>query len=278
MKPLLELVGETAPYARAFDVTVKGDAVLGWYKPEQRRYSETTLMSFSETLRTMAFHGALVGAEANPVKERHYYLGSRAELRLFPVEAPDAKAFQCVGRLDGIDRSNLFPIYRVSGACLTDRGERYAELAGSLLVLTEEEFVGLKGADASPRPVWTPGQPSPYADPLRPMALEWKESGRMLQATFPALAREDFAGHFDIRPLCPLSLVSASACALVGHFPGYARFGIRRCELSCKDVVDAGQAQRLTCVFDGGGQFVISVESEEGQRLARFKLEAVPAS
>ncbi|MCK8500081.1 hypothetical protein [Myxococcus fulvus] len=277
MKPLLELIGETAPYARAFDVTVKDDVVLGWFKPEQRRHSETTLLSLSETLRSMALHGALIGAAANPVKARHYYLGSRAELRVFPVEATESEVFQCVGRLEGIDRSNLFPLYRVSGMCLTDKGERYAELDGALLVLTEEEFVGLKGADASARPSWSPGQPSPYADPIRPMTLEWMEPGRMLRASLPGLPREDFAGHFDLRPLCPLTLTLANACSLVAHFPGHGRFWVSRCAISCKDVVDPGQAQRLTCVSDGAGRFVITVESDAGQRLGRFKLEVVSA-
>ncbi|MFY1830962.1 hypothetical protein ACN47A_33940 [Myxococcus fulvus] len=256
---------------------VKDDLVFSWFKPEQQRYSETTLLSCSEALRSMALHGALIGAAANPVKARHYYLGSRAELRTFPVEATDSEVFQCVGRLDGIDRSNLFPIYRVSGVCLTDKGERYAELEGALLVLTEEEFVGFKGADASGPLVGPRGQPSPYADPLRPMTLEWMEPGRMLRASLPGLPREDFAGHFDIRPLCPLTLLAANACSLVGHFPGYGRFWISRCTLSCKDVAAPGQSQRLTCVFDGAGRFMVTVEGEEGQRLARFKLEAMPA-
>ncbi|WP_408891377.1 hypothetical protein ACJ2CR_17435 [Myxococcus faecalis] len=251
--------------------------MLCWFKPEQRRYSETTLLSLSETLRSMALHGALIAAAANPVKARHYYLGSRADLRVFPVEATQSKVFQCVGRLDGIDRSNLFPIYKVSGTCLTDKGERYAEMDGALLVLTEEQFIGLKGADASARPTWFPGQPSPYADALRPRALEWLEPGRMLRTSLPGFPREDCAGHFDLRALCPMTLVLANACALVRHFPGYERYWISRCVFSCKDVVDPGQAQRLTCVFDGVGRFVITVESDEGQRLARFKLEVVPA-
>ncbi|GEN12941.1 hypothetical protein SAMN05443572_11395 [Myxococcus fulvus] len=278
MKPLLELIGETAPYVRAFDVTVKEDgAVLGWFKPEQQRYAETTLLSVSEALRSMALHGALIAAEANPVKARHYYLGSRAELQVFPVEATGLEAFQCEGRLVGIDHSDLGPIYRVKGSCRTDKGELYAELDGALLVLTEEEFVGLKGADVSPRPRWTPGQPSPYADPLRPMTLEWTEPGKMLRASLPGLPREDFAGHFDIRPLCPMSLIVANAASLLGRFPGYERFWIRHCSFSCRDVVDPGQAQRLICVSDKPGRFVVTVESDEGQRLGRFKFEAVPA-
>ncbi|MFY1830963.1 hypothetical protein ACN47A_33945 [Myxococcus fulvus] len=276
MESLLELLGETAPYSGFFDVTADNDVVRGWFRPEQPRHAETTLLSCSEALRYLGLHTGLTCAAANPVKARHYYLAIRADLQVFPVEATRSEVFLCVSRLEARDDSRAFPICQVSGVFLTDTGERYAEVEGRVLALTEEAFVGLKGRDAVTSPSWSPGQPSPYLEPLRPMALEWMEPGRMLRATLPGFRREDFAGHFDLRALCPGSLLSANACSLVSHFPGYGRYWISRCVASFKDVAVPGQAQTLTCVFDGDGQFRVSVESAEGKRLAGFKLEAHP--
>ncbi|AKF85176.1 hypothetical protein MFUL124B02_10210 [Myxococcus fulvus 124B02] len=276
MEDLLDLIGETAPYARLFGVTSKDDVVLCWFKPEQQRHAETTLMSCSEGMRAMGVMGALVGASANPSKAcRHYYLGLHADFRAFPIEATDSEVFQCVGRLEKVRRSKLGPIYQVSGACLTDRGERYAEMEGALLGLTEEEFVNFKGRDTAAPAPWTPDMPSPYVDPVRTLDVQWLEPGRKLRTTLPGFRREDFAGHFGIRPLCPVSMLSANACSLVSHFSGYEKHWISRCTLVCEDVVAAEQEQRLTCVQEDGGRFSVHVESGEGRSLAQFKIDAM---
>ncbi|WPB82890.1 hypothetical protein KYC5002_32555 [Archangium violaceum] len=52
MENLFELIGESAPYIAVYDVAVDNGVVYSKFKPEQRRYAETTLMSCSEGLRT----------------------------------------------------------------------------------------------------------------------------------------------------------------------------------------------------------------------------------
>ena len=90
---ILELIGESAPYVEVYDVTVDNGVVYSRFRPEQQRYAETTLMSCSEGLRTMAVHGVLACAEANPIKSKHYYLATKADMQVFPVRATTVNTF-----------------------------------------------------------------------------------------------------------------------------------------------------------------------------------------
>jgi hypothetical protein len=103
---LFDLIGESAPYVEVYDVTVDNGVVYSSFRPEQQRYAETTLMSCSEGLRTMAVHGVLACAEANPIKSKHYYLATKADIQVSPVHATTSSSFKAVALLYG-DRDML---------------------------------------------------------------------------------------------------------------------------------------------------------------------------
>jgi hypothetical protein len=71
MENLFELIGETSPYVEVYDVAVDNGVVFSRFRPEQQRYAETTWMSCSEGLRTLAVHGVIACAAANPIKSKH---------------------------------------------------------------------------------------------------------------------------------------------------------------------------------------------------------------
>lgn len=274
LENLLELIGESAPYVEVYDVAVDEGVVSSKFRPEQQRYAETTLMACSEALRTLAVHGVLACAAANPIKARHYYLATRADLQLFPVRTTTASSFHCVGRVDRIAPSKRFSFYTATVTCFTDGGERYAALEVECAALNEEQFVKLKGADAAPAVAPVPGQPSPYVNPVRPMRIEWLRPGQELRATLEGFRREDFAGHFDTRAMCPGSILGGNACALLRHFPGFEAYQVTRCVLSCKHALLPGEPLQLICVQEREDHFMVTAHNGKGKVLAAFQLEA----
>lgn len=271
---LFDLIGESAPYVEVYDVTVDNGVVYSSFRPEQQRYAETTLMSCSEGLRTMAVHGVLACAAANPIKTKHYYLATKADIQVSSVHATTSSSFRCVGRVDQIDQSKRFPSYTVTVTCFTEGGERYAVTRVECVGLNEEELVKLKGADASPAVALAPGQPSPYVNPVRPMQLEWIRSGEELRATLEGFRREDFAGHFAIRAMCPVSILGGNACSLLRHFPGFDAYQITRCVLTCKHASLPGEPLHLSCVREQAGHFMVTAHNDKGKLLSTFQIDA----
>ncbi|NTX52236.1 hypothetical protein [Myxococcus sp. CA039A] len=278
MANLLDLIGESAPYVHVYDLVVDNGVLHSRFKPEQQRYGETTLMSCSEALRTLAVHGVLTCAAANPSQGRHYYLAARAELQVFPIQATTSGSFHCVGRVERIEQRKQFPYFKATTTCFTEDGERYAVMDGECIALPEAAFVAIKGADASPVGVRAPGQPSPYRDPVRPMKLEWTKPGEVLRAELEGFPREDFVGHFDVRALCPLSLLAGNAFSLLRHFPGFDAYRISKCLATCKDVPLPGEPMLFNCIAEAAGQFKLTAENGQGKHLAAFHLEARPDS
>jgi hypothetical protein len=274
MENLFELIGESAPYVAVYDVAIDNGVVYSKFKPEQQRYAETTLMSCSEGFRTMGVHGVLACAVANPIKSKHYYLATKADIQVFPVHATTTDFFRCVGRVDSVDRSKRFPFYTETVTCFTDGGERYAVLEVVYASLNEEEFVKAKGADATSAVALVPGRPSPYADPVRPMPMEWIQPGEELRATLEGFRREDFAGHFGIRAMCPVSILGGNACSLLRHFPGFDAYQITRCVLTCKHAFLPGEPLHLRCVRKRADHFMVSAHDDSGRRLSTFHIDA----
>lgn len=274
MENLFELIAESAPYVAVYDVAVDNGVVYSKFRPEQQRYAETTLMSGSEAMRTMAVHGVLACAAANPIKSKHYYLATKADFQTFPVHATTANSFRCVGRVDRIDQSKRFPSYAVTVTCSTDGGERYAVIELGYVGLNEEEFVKVKGADAAPAVAWVPGQPSPYEAPVRPMQIEWIRSGEELRATLEGFRREDFAGHFATRAMCPVSILGGNAHSLLRHFPGFEAYQITRCILTCKDASLPGELLQLHCVREQADHFIVNAYNDKGKLLSTFQIDA----
>ncbi len=274
MEKLFELIGESAPYVEVYDVTIDNGVVYSKFKPEQQRYAETTLMSCSEGLRTMAIHGVLACAAANPIKSKHYYLATKADIQVFPVHVTSVNSFRCVGRVDRIDQSKRFPFYTVTVSCYTDGGERYAITEVECVGLNEEEFVNVKGADAAPAVVWCPSQPSPYKNPVRPMQIEWVRPGEELRTTLAGFRREDFAGHFATRAMCPVSILGGNACALLRHFPGFDAYQITRCVLTCKHASLPGASLQLNCVRQQADHFMVTAHDDKGKLLSTFHIDA----
>ncbi|WP_224243159.1 hypothetical protein [Hyalangium gracile] len=274
MENLFELIGESAPYVEVYDVAVDNGVVYSQFRPEQQRYAETTLMSCSEGLRTLAVHGVMTCAAANPIKSRHYYLATQADLQVFPVHATTANSFRCMGRVDRIARAKNFPFYTTTVTCFTEKGERYAALELTCVGLNEEEFVKLKGTDAAPTMARVPGQPSPYVNPVRPMQLEWIRPGEELRATLEGFRREDFAGHFDMRAMCPVSILGGNACSLLRHFPGFDAYQITRCVLTCKQASLPGEKLHLGCVRERDDHFTVTAHNGQGKLLSTFQIDA----
>lgn len=274
MDSLFELIGESAPYVEVYDVAVDNGVVYSRFRPEQQRYAETTLMSCSEGLRTLAVHGVLTCAAANPLKARHYYLATKADIQVFPVRATAASSFRCMGRVERIDTSKRFPCYTVTVTCVTDGGERYAVTELECVGLDEEAFVKLKGADAAPAVEWVPGQPSPYATPVRPMRIEWIRPGEELRTTLEGFRREDFAGHFARRAMCPVSILGGNAFTLLRHFPGFDAYQITRCVLTCKQASLPGERLQFHCVREQAGHFMITAHNDTGKLLSTFHIDA----
>ncbi|OJT18171.1 hypothetical protein BO221_42570 [Archangium sp. Cb G35] len=273
MENLFELIGESAPYVTVYDVAVDNGVVYSKFKPEQRRYAETTLMSCSEGFRTLAVHGVLACAVANPIKSRHYYLATKADLQVFPVHATTTDFFRCVGRVDRIEQSKRFTFYTEAVTCFTAEGERYAVLDVEYVGLNEEEFVKAKGTDAAPAVVLAPGQPGPYVDPVRPMQIEWIKPGEALRATLEGFRREDFAGHFATRAMCPVSILGGNVCSLLRHFPGFDAYQITRCVLTCKHASLPGEPLQLSCVREGAGHFMVTAHNDSGRLLSTFHID-----
>jgi hypothetical protein len=274
MEHLFELIGESAPYVEVYDVAVDNGVVFSKFRPEQQRYAETTLMSCSEGLRSMAVTGVLACAAANPIKSRHYYLATKADIQVFPVQATAAKSFRCMGRVDRIEQSKRFPSYTVTVTCVTDKGERYAVTEVECVGLNEEQFVELKGADAAPAVEWVPGQPSPYENPVRPMQIEWIRPGEELRATLEGFRREDFAGHFARRAMGPASILGGNACTLLRHFPGFDAYQITRCVLACQRCLLPGEQLQLHCVREQADHFRITAHNDKGKVLSTFHIDA----
>ncbi|MFY2558066.1 hypothetical protein ACN469_10580 [Corallococcus terminator] len=278
MANLIDLIGESAPYVNAYDLNVVDGVLHGRFKPEQQRYSETTLLNCSEALRFSALHAVLTCAAANPVQAKRYYLAAKADLQVFPVKATRTKSFRCEGRVTSIEEKQQLPYFKATATCFTEEGERYAVMHGECITLTEEKFVAIKGADEAPAKAWTPGQPNPHQNPVRPMKLDWVKPGEVLKAQLDGLTREDFAGHFDVRAICPLTILVGNAVSLVSHFPGFDVYRINRCMSSCKDVPFPGESVRLTCAAEAAGQFKITVENAQGKFLAAIQVDATPDS
>ncbi|MFY2562906.1 hypothetical protein ACN469_35260 [Corallococcus terminator] len=276
MQNLLELIGEAAPYVRAYDVVADNGVVHARFKPEQERYAETTLMSCSEALRSMGIHGTLVCAAANPRKVKHYYLATRAEVRVLPVQASHADVFHCEGRLVRMDSSQRFPVYTAAMTGFTSGGERYVDAEADYVAFDEQQFVSVKGADDTPMAAWTSGRPSPYERPVSPMRMEWVRPGEALRATLGELRHEDFAGHFPLRALCPVSILGGHACTLPCHFPGFEAYQITRCLLTCRSASRPGEPVDLTCVAEGAGRFVVTALDARGKVLSTFYIDARP--
>ncbi|WNG27862.1 hypothetical protein F0U62_30515 [Cystobacter fuscus] len=274
MENLLELIGESAPYVEVYDVTVDNGVVHSKFRPEQQRYAETTLMSCSEGLRTMAVHGVLACAAANPARSKHYYLATRADIQVFPVHATTANSFRCVGRVNRIDQSKRFPLYTVTVTCFTEGGERYAVTEVECIGLNEEQFVKLKGADAAPAVALVPGQHSPYVDPVRPMRIDWTQPGEALRTTLDGFRHEDFAGHFAIRAMCPVSILGGNAFSLLRHFPGFDAYQITRCVLTCDRASLPGEPLHLSCVRERADHFVVTAHNSKGKLLSTFHIDA----
>lgn len=274
MENLFELIGESAPYVEVYGLAVDNGVVFSQFRPEQQRYAETTLMSCSEGLRTMAVHGVLTCAAANPIKSKHYYLATQADIQVFPVQATTAKSFRCMGRVDRIDQSKRFPSYTVTVTCLTDKKERYAVTQVECVGLNEEQFVKLKGADTAPSVAWVPGQPSPYENPVRPMRIEWVRPGEELRTTLEGFRHEDFAGHFATRAICPVSILGGNACTLLRHFPGFEAYQITRCVLTCKQASLPGERLQLHCVREQAGHFRVTAHNDQGKLLSTFDMDA----
>lgn len=273
MEHLFELIGESVPYVAVYDVAVDNGVVHSKFKPEQRHYAETTLMSCSEGIRTMAVHGVLACAVANPIKSRHYYLATKADFQVFPVHATTTGFFRCVGRVGRIDQSKRFPFYTETVTCFTEGGERYAVLEVEYAGLNEEEFVKAKGADATPAVALVAGQPSPYVEPVRPMQVEWIQAGEALRATLEGFHREDFAGHFAIRAMCPVSILGGNACSLLRHFPGLDAYQITRCVLTCKHASLPGEPLHLSCVRERADHFMVTAHNDSGRLLSTFHID-----
>jgi len=225
-------------------------------------------------VRTLAVHGVLTCAAANPIKSRHYYLATKADFQVFPVQATAASSFRCRGRVERIDQSKRFPFYTATVACITDKGERYASIELECVALNEEEFVELKGADTAPAVAWAPGQPSPYENPVRPMQIEWVRPGEELRTTLEGFRREDFAGHFARRAMCPVSILGGNAFTLLRHFPGFDAYQITRCVLSCQRCLLPGERLQLQCVREQADHFKITAHNDKGKVLSTFDIDA----
>lgn len=139
---------------------------------------------------------------------------------------------------------------------------------------SQDEFVKLKGADAAPAAAWVPGQPSPYENPVRPMRIEWIRPGEELRTTLEGFRREDFAGHFAKRAMCPVSILGGNACTLLRHFPGFDAYQITRCVLTCKQASLPGERLQLHCVREQADHFMVTAHNDQGKLLSTFHMDA----
>ncbi|KFA92168.1 lipocalin-like domain-containing protein [Archangium violaceum] len=152
MENLFELIGESAPYVSVYDVAVDNGVVYSKFKPEQRRYAETTLMSCSEGLRALGGHGALACAVANNPARRYESPWGGSATRTSPAISPHGRCVLCrswggnTGTVCHHITGSVFPnwIGTVQRRKATVKGNRLVLSSESLLMGGSESVVVLE--------------------------------------------------------------------------------------------------------------------------------------
>jgi hypothetical protein len=264
---LLQLIGETSPYVALRDIFIDDAQVVATFRRDQQRYKESTTVSCSEASRTMAIHGCLAAAHANPVARKHYYLAVKGSIDWADGGLlPHSDELFLSGRVIG----EVKKLVEAEVQCFTSRGELYATFQSHYLVVPEEDFFAKMGRSESASLGEERLDFNPYADPLRLEHIRYDGDKETVEATLGATTDADFRGHFDGCPLCPVAIVGGNLFAMIGHFPGVESYSIRRMSYVCRRATRPGERVRLVCEKTSASAYRLSTFDGQDKLVNRF--------
>ncbi|WP_406827857.1 hypothetical protein [Microbulbifer sp. ARAS458-1] len=265
---LTHLIAETSPYLSLENVVTDGEQVFATCRREQYRYGESGTYSISEVTRVMALQGALAAALKNPAIRKHYYLASKGNFSWSNTSnlLPHSDEFLLISRaVDEISRSGTV---NVEVELMTCHGQLYTRLKCRYYVLDEDNFFKAYGKLQSHRT----NIKNPYQDPRRLENIAPLKDQSGFEATLGEYKEYEVTGHFDTRPLIPISILGSNLIGLLEEYEDLQGIQAKDLKFWCTRTCEISEKPTLTCRRTNKTDFDLAVLDKERKPFLKAKL------
>lgn len=246
---LIRLIDVSHPYFALTQVRQIGQMIMANIPVDLHDHNEQTDISMAEVGRHLAILGSLAMAEANPKKEKHFYLATEAILERTTAANSGATWFIGSAKTESINRKE---------------GEVHAELStpdGLLLYNVKVKYAII------PVTIFQrlyannklSGTPVPVNNPYK-NAIKLNHLTRDLQncsASIEKIKPEQCAGHFEDFPALPVACIGGALATLAGEHHNYLmqqnnRYCFKKAIIHANSFVFANNSIKLESTIEAG--------------------------
>lgn len=206
---LLKLIAVTQPYFALSNLKKDGDFLQATIPLEQIDHNEPAGMCTAEVGRHLAILGSLAMAEANPRKEKHYYLASEATLERVTDQPVADTTFIGRVRLESIDKR----VGEISGQLFTQDGLLIYQVTVKYSIMHERLFERMFGSEKRSKLNAPPSNPYRTKTKLYNIRRDLKTCS----ASLGVVKEEECAGHFNNFPAVPIARLGLALSLLAGE-------------------------------------------------------------
>lgn len=244
VEKLRDLIQVQSPYYALKNLRRAGDELVADVSTDLIDHPEVNGMSLAEVGRHMAILGSLTMVEANPRKEKHYYLATYAEFHRIRKEIyPDTELTISMACTEFNKKKG-----KATGYLMTRSGERLFQVSVHYVVLPTRIFErmyakGLQETNFDKKI-------NPYVHPniLSDVVIDPEVS----TASVGIVQQETCSGHFDNYPALPVARIGGILATLTGlHFNEWLGkkeyYSITKAYVTAESFVFAGEEVTLDC-------------------------------
>jgi hypothetical protein len=235
---LRKLIAVTEPYYALSNLHQHDDVLAATLPLQQTNHLEPFGMGIPEIGRHMAILGSLALANANPVKEKHYYLATHAIVeRMHNKPGSGGNYFGKVKVVQFNKRTG-----QITGELFNNFGELYCTIEVTYSVLHELVFNRMFAKEG--QTTNDNIQINPYANPSTLYNLKLGIENSF--ASLGTIQKEHCVGHFKNFPALPIARLGGALTSLSGLHYNFIRnstdrYCIRKAEIHAKTFVFAGR-------------------------------------
>ena len=271
---LRELIAVTEPYYALSDLYLHDNVLSAAVPLELTDHMEPFGMAIPEIGRHMAILGSLALANANPKKEKHYYLATHAIVeRKHDKPGGDGMYFGKV-KVQSINKR----LGEITGELYNPFGELFCTIEVKYSILHEMVFNRMFSNVRQTSSIKTTKNPYTSTSQLYNINLGDKISN----ASLGIIKKESCAGHFKDFAALPIARLGGALTSLSGLHHNFIcgsnkKYCIRKAEIHAKSFVFAGKKLNLfTQLINSSNNKEICIESfantTECNRVVDYKL------
>ena len=246
---LKSLIEVTEPYYVLKNLTIDEDNVLKAYVQKQLFCEhEEKGMSYSEAGRHLAILGSLALANSNPVKEKHYYLATKAHVVRTLQEPYDDVTH--IGYMKTVSFNRKKAI--AEGYLTTENGTKAYTIKVEYQVLTNALFQRMFKQHEQETPYLE--NYNPYKDSIA--LFDLIQSEKQCSATLGTIDKKICVGHFDDYPALPVARIAQILTSIANIQNQKIKnnlkpLRIKRVILYAESFLFAGETMRIESQYEG---------------------------